>query len=681
MLRVSTIFCLVILFCSCTQQQEKKSDAYYDKIYENATNITLSTGDKIKALHYLDSAYSREKNLQPYGLLKRYEFRRNYYYYSAKYDSSSMYVDSIVLLFEDEHLQQKYPREYAGTLNDLGDRYYSANNLTLAFQYYYKSRLVAEPISDSCALGNHSYHLGMVSYRQEKYSNAIDYFRQSFLENEECKNDTVPVYRGQELLDNIALCYSRLKKGDSAILYYKKTIDYINSNIKRFGKHSGNYFERAMGVVYGNMAAEYAANKKYDSAEYLLKKSIAINSRPDYENRDAQSAQIFLIRTYLEQNKLDQAMAMLDESRKNLDTLYNIDAERNWNQYMGMYYQKVHQWEKALEYHEQYIKIKDSLTAINKNLQATDVNALLKKLDDEYKLTVLKKDNQVKQLYLWITIGFSIMAITLAFVIFINYKESKKNIRKLTSLNFKVHEQKDQLEFALGELGKSNKEKDRIVRVVAHDLRNPLGGIAATIDSVMEEDDLPKYTASSLKVMKKAAVDSLGLIHELLDMGNKETAVADKEIIDLNALLKDAVSLLQFKAQEKQQTLELIPLKEKVKVSGNSEKITRVINNLITNAIKFSHLKSSIAVSLQSNDPALIIIKDNGIGIPDEIKDNIFDTLTSAKRKGTEGEKSYGLGLSICKQIVEEHKGKIWVESKGEGTTFFVSLPLSGENI
>lgn len=682
MLRVSLLSCLVILLLGCRQQQVKNSDAHYNKIYENATNIALASGDKNKAMLYVDSVYFYDKDPGPYGLYKKYDFKKNYYYYSEMYDSSYTYVDSILHLLEDNHLQQQYPREYAAVLNDEGDRYYTANNLTLAFQYYYKSKQVAEPISDSCALGNQSYHLGMVSYRQEKYSNAIDYFQQSFLQNEACLNDTVPVYRGQELLDNIALSYNKLKKSDSAILYYRKTIDYINRNLKKFGPHSANYFERAIGVVYGNLAVEYATNKNYDSAEYLLLKSIAINSKPDYENRDAQSAQLFLVHTYLEQDKLDKALAMLMESRKNLDTLRNMDAERNWNQYMGMYYQKVHQWENALIYYQHYIKMKDSLTAINKNLQNTDVSALLKKLDDEYKFSLLKKDNQVKQLYLWITIGFSIMAITLAFVIFINYKESKKNIRKLTSLNYKVHEQKDQLEFALKELGKSNKEKDRIVRVVAHDLRNPLGGIAATIDSVMEEDELPKYTVSSLKVMKKAAIGSLELIHELLEISNKEAVLANNSVVDLNALLKDAVSLLQFKAQEKQQSLELIQSREKILVNGNSEKLTRVINNLITNAIKFSPVKSNVSVSLHSNDQALITIKDNGIGIPDEIKDNIFDTLTSAKRKGTEGEKSYGLGLSICKQIVEEHKGKIWVESKeGEGAMFFVSLPISGENV
>ncbi|OYW79022.1 MAG: hypothetical protein B7Z27_06350, partial [Sphingobacteriia bacterium 32-37-4] len=108
------------------------------------------------------------------------------------------------------------------------------------------------------------------------------------------------------------------------------------------------------------------------------------------------------------------------------------------------------------------------------------------------------------------------------------------------------------------------------------------------------------------------------------------------------------------------------------------DKIDRVISNLVTNAIKFSKPASIVHVSLQSNDGyAEIIVKDNGIGIPEYLQGKIFDLFTTAKRKGTAGEKSYGLGLAICKKIVEVHEGFIHVESKeGVGSSFIVKLPL-----
>ncbi|MDO9156121.1 MAG: ATP-binding protein, partial [Sediminibacterium sp.] len=98
----------------------------------------------------------------------------------------------------------------------------------------------------------------------------------------------------------------------------------------------------------------------------------------------------------------------------------------------------------------------------------------------------------------------------------------------------------------------------------------------------------------------------------------------------------------------------------------------------VTNAIKFSKPGSIVHVSLHTNDSfAEIIVKDEGIGIPEYLQSKIFDLFTTAKRKGTAGEKSYGLGLAICKKIIEMHEGFIHVESKeGLGSSFIVRLPL-----
>jgi two-component system sensor histidine kinase VicK len=82
------------------------------------------------------------------------------------------------------------------------------------------------------------------------------------------------------------------------------------------------------------------------------------------------------------------------------------------------------------------------------------------------------------------------------------------------------------------------------------------------------------------------------------------------------------------------------------------------------------------------NGKIIIAVKDKGIGIPDKLKDQVFNMFTSAQRPGTSGEKSFGLGLSICNQIMEKHNGKIWFESDANiGTTFFISLRLANHNM
>lgn len=109
----------------------------------------------------------------------------------------------------------------------------------------------------------------------------------------------------------------------------------------------------------------------------------------------------------------------------------------------------------------------------------------------------------------------------------------------------------------------------------------------------------------------------------------------------------------------------------------NYEKIWRVFNNLIVNAIKFSHESQVIVVDLfeRSND-VLVSVADQGIGISEDEKESIFEMFTTAKKTGTNGEPAFGLGLAISKKIVEKHGGKIWVESQtGLSTTFYLMIP------
>lgn len=115
-----------------------------------------------------------------------------------------------------------------------------------------------------------------------------------------------------------------------------------------------------------------------------------------------------------------------------------------------------------------------------------------------------------------------------------------------------------------------------------------------------------------------------------------------------------------------------------INISADRDKILRVLNNLIGNAIKFSPEQGIISVSAKKNDQGVeILVKDKGLGIPKESAEKLFDPFTSSKRQGTAGEQPFGLGLYISKQIVEAHRGNLRFESiEGEGSTFVVFLPF-----
>jgi signal transduction histidine kinase len=150
------------------------------------------------------------------------------------------------------------------------------------------------------------------------------------------------------------------------------------------------------------------------------------------------------------------------------------------------------------------------------------------------------------------------------------------------------------------------------------------------------------------------------------------------QLENLNEIIKDTIKLYQSRASQKNITIEFGRPSKKIEARISKEKVNRAIGNLLSNAIKFSHQNNVINVVLaQTKSAALITVSDKGLGIPQADREIIFDKFTKAKRPGTEGEKPVGLGMSIVKQIVEAHGGRIWLESEvGSGTTFYIELPL-----
>ena len=115
---------------------------------------------------------------------------------------------------------------------------------------------------------------------------------------------------------------------------------------------------------------------------------------------------------------------------------------------------------------------------------------------------------------------------------------------------------------------------------------------------------------------------------------------------------------------------------EPVYAGIRAPKFTHVLRNLLTNAVKFTPAGGQVTITLQKEGGKIMLqVSDTGIGIPAHLQESIFQKFTKANRLGTEGESTTGLGLYIVKQIVEKHKGKIWVESKeNAGSTFFIQL-------
>ncbi|RZJ75446.1 MAG: HAMP domain-containing histidine kinase [Flavobacterium sp.] len=243
-------------------------------------------------------------------------------------------------------------------------------------------------------------------------------------------------------------------------------------------------------------------------------------------------------------------------------------------------------------------------------------------------------------------------------------------------MNAKISGHNEMMQKTLEALEQSQEENTRIMQVVAHDMRTPIAGVIGLTSLMLEEGGLNDEQQEIITMINTSGGDTLNFINDLLQVQYSKSNLI-KEPVAIHTLLKYCNTLLESKAKEKQQqiTIETFP----ITLNINREKIWRVMSNLISNAIKFSPKGTIINVIMEEKPfSALIKIKDNGIGIPDNIADKLFTMNADVQRDGTNGEKSFGLGLSICKQIIDAHNGSIWFESiPGNGTTFFVELPLT----
>jgi len=285
--------------------------------------------------------------------------------------------------------------------------------------------------------------------------------------------------------------------------------------------------------------------------------------------------------------------------------------------------------------------------------------------DDNTLLEISNKSNKIK---IWLLVSVCTISILLIVIVYRMYQISRR-------LNGQISEQNNMMQKTLIDLEQSQADNTRMMKIAAHDLRNPIGGITSVAAMMLEDQNRSEDDRMMLELIKTSGQNSLELVSDLLQVRTNIEEMK-KEPVDLYVMLYYCVELLHFKADAKMQKITLQAAH--VTLSVNREKMWRVVSNLVANAIKFSPSGAGILVQMtETSQQVIIAVEDHGIGIPIEMKDKIFDMFTEAQRPGTAGEQPFGLGLAISKQIVEAHGGKLWFNSKpGNGTTFYVELPI-----
>ena len=233
----------------------------------------------------------------------------------------------------------------------------------------------------------------------------------------------------------------------------------------------------------------------------------------------------------------------------------------------------------------------------------------------------------------------------------------------------------------LNTLQKYGAKKDSVLEILSHDLAGPLATIQMLADALSDhtkefgDQEIDKI----IRMIRESSARNIRMIREFVQMEFLESVNLDlfKRRVDLVRVTREVMEQYKDGEEHIQKEIQFTTSSDKIFVYLDDIKFMQVINNLFSNAIKFTRDNGIISLDLkEQEETVLITIKDNGIGIPPKFHKELFEKFTRARREGLRGEPSTGLGMSIIKTIVEWHNGSIWFESEvNVGTTFYIQLP------
>lgn len=582
----------------------------------------------------------------------------------GQFDDARYYAEQAIQIAEAHH----FPEIIYLSYTTIGITYSIQGRQALAREYFEKALDIAKSAQIPGAVLKCLINLGICEYSSGNHEKALNYYYES-LKLPELENDLATK---SKLYNNIGIVLTDLKEYQDALYYLKIALknQIHHQDLTDIGNcliNIGNiyqikndlalatgYYKRAIRIyesqnhvnlifIYYNMASILERKNQFKQAiEYYLK-VIEISKAQDNTSSLFQVYQsVFMAYIHIQ----DQSNAkkyyqlcndlLTEITDKNLLINYFINSAN--------FLKTIEDYKNAAEALSKYIELKNEISDSDFKNRVAELRT---KFDYEHK-------KQEAELYRQRTI-------------------------QLSQYNQQIDQQKE-------ELIHLNKSKDSILNIVSHDLKNSIGSISSLIEiiSVKKKDHhLDKY----YEMITESANKALDLVKDILDVSRYE--MEDYELsleqVNIYELIESYRENMQSYAELKEIHIHFEHQQKEYPALLNERKFWQIIYNLVTNAIKFTHRNGAIHISTQTekqnNAPWVkICIQDNGIGIDKETIPFLFDKFSKASRKGTEGESTTGLGLSIVKKLTELQKGKISVRSEtGKGTEFILMFPLVKE--
>lgn len=549
--------------------------------------------------------------------------------------------------------QSNYKEGEAQALKNIGTGNYFQSNYDIALEYYFKSLEILEEIEDKEGASSILNNIGIIYWKLFDFEKALEIYNESLKVMREFENKE-GIARAQ---NNIGLIYMALQNYDKALEYFIKSLKIME---EVGNKNNTAYCLNNIGIIYWYL-------ENYDkSLEYYLR-SYTINKEIDNKYGIAGSLKN-IGGIYVKLEEYDNSIIYLEESLKLAKEIEAKDLIQNIYVAFSELFSVKEDYKKALEYFTLYTAVKDSIFTSESSERIAEMQTKYETEKKEQENEILKKDIEIQRLeinkqqnFRNLLLVISVFILFLAFIIYTRYRSKQK-------VNIMLNQKNIQIEQANKELSEKNKELEihrehinLINQILRHDIRNNLTVINSAVRLFLKDGTKNLIHAIQANVSK-----SLSLINSMQEIEKFMDSNKAVKLIDLRRVInRVAESHFDFDID--------ISVTGKAEVLAD-EAVSSVFDNLFNNAITHGKAdKINVEIKQIKND-CEVRISDNGLGIPDEIKDKLFEEGFTF---GDEGHS--GLGLYIVKKTMDSYGGSVSIEdNQPKGSVFILTFKKVG---
>jgi len=572
-----------------------------------------------------------------------------------EYDSAKIYFDEALryaIRLKNENME-------SFLYNAFGKLYADQWNYTTAIEYYEKALRLAEKMGKSSRVADVMCNIGVIYKRSDNFEEAEKYFLKAI--DIEVENLANPIYKDSYESMNRILSY---KYNVLAGIYisqqkYVEALDIAQKALDHALLGNSKYDETHALLTLSTIYSEYHAD--YNKALEFAYRGLELTEQVDIESTKADCYYRLGICHRLAGNYAKSETYLLQSIA--LNDPDDVERFRDNERELVTLYAQTKETDKLLDAFHHYDSLYIALN--NKKLQYNTSDLVIryetekKELEIERQQHVINKQNLQRRL---LTAGVAISVVFLALLWYMLRLRTRRN-RALLELNA---------------------TKDKFFSIISHDLKNPAIAQRDALQLLLDNEGL--WDANTLNryysELLKTADGQVNLLYNLLNWAQVQTGRMPYRpaLFDIAAeLRKTDMTLLHTMAARKEVTL-AVDMPDTVLVIGDADMLLTVIRNLLVNAVKFTHAGGTVTLSISpcthSRSPLhRISISDTGIGMTDAQIQNLFSIDSTRSQKGTANEQGSGLGLIVCKELLQKHGSTLHVESKlNEGSCFWFEI-------